>query len=76
MLFAVEEVAKRLRNTKAVCRNCYIHPQVVEKYLEGRLNQALVLNVGLCKDRLLSAEEHGVLRLLSVSSRQSSRRAA
>jgi DNA topoisomerase I len=32
---AVEEVAKRLGNTRAVCRKCYIHPAVIDAYMEG-----------------------------------------
>jgi DNA topoisomerase-1 len=31
----VETVAKQLGNTKAVCRKCYIHPAVLEAYMEG-----------------------------------------
>jgi DNA topoisomerase-1 len=38
---AIESVAKRLGNTKAVCRKCYIHPEVLEAYLDGTLIQAL-----------------------------------
>jgi DNA topoisomerase-1 len=34
---AVESVAKRLGNTRAVCRKCYIHPRIIESYLEGSL---------------------------------------
>jgi DNA topoisomerase I len=34
---AIEEVARHLGNTKAVCRKCYVHPAVLEGYLEGRL---------------------------------------
>ena len=34
---AIESVAKRLGNTKAVCRKCYIHPAVLEAYLDGTL---------------------------------------
>jgi DNA topoisomerase-1 len=37
---AVAAVAQELRNTKAVCRKCYIHPAVMEDFLEGRLKQA------------------------------------
>ncbi|QKC95181.1 DNA topoisomerase IB [Mesorhizobium sp. NZP2298] len=33
----VDRVAERLGNTRAVCRKCYIHPQVFEAWLEGRL---------------------------------------
>jgi len=31
---AVEAVAGMLRNTATVCRKCYIHPAVIEEYLE------------------------------------------
>jgi len=34
---AIEAVANALGNTKAVCRKCYVHPAIVEAYLEGRL---------------------------------------
>src|SRR5688572_10515324 len=34
---AVEAVAGRLGNTKAVCRKCYIHPEVLNAYMEGAL---------------------------------------
>jgi DNA topoisomerase-1 len=34
---AVEAVAARLGNTKAVCRKCYIHPEVLEDYLQRAL---------------------------------------
>jgi DNA topoisomerase-1 len=34
---AVEQVAERLGNTPAVCRRCYVHPAVIETYLEGSL---------------------------------------
>jgi DNA topoisomerase-1 len=32
---AIEAVAKKLGNTRAVCRKCYIHPAVLESYLDG-----------------------------------------
>jgi len=34
---AVEIVAKELGNTPAVCRACYIHPGLIEAYLDGSL---------------------------------------
>lgn len=37
---AVQTVARELRNTRAVCRKCYIHPVVVETYLNGDLPAA------------------------------------
>jgi DNA topoisomerase-1 len=41
MVAAVESVAKKLGNTKAVCRKCYIHPEVFNAYLDGSLVQTL-----------------------------------
>ncbi len=38
---AVEAVAKRLGNTKAVCRKCYIHPAILETYFDGSLVQTV-----------------------------------
>ncbi|HEV2912581.1 MAG TPA: hypothetical protein VGX92_04630 [Pyrinomonadaceae bacterium] len=32
---AVKRVAERLGNTPSVCRGCYIHPTVIERYREG-----------------------------------------
>jgi DNA topoisomerase-1 len=52
---AIEEVARQLGNTKAVCRNCYIHPAVVEAHLDGRLSAAMAgRNAEACVRRLLS----------------------
>ena len=38
---AVESVAAKLGNTKAVCRKCYIHPQIIESYMDGSLIEHL-----------------------------------
>jgi DNA topoisomerase I len=38
---AIESVAKRLGNTKAVCRKCYVHPGVINAYLDGSLLETL-----------------------------------
>lgn len=34
---AIDRVARRLHNTRAVCRSGYIHPRVLEAWEEGRL---------------------------------------
>ncbi|HWF58055.1 MAG TPA: DNA topoisomerase IB, partial [Candidatus Dormibacteraeota bacterium] len=39
---AVESVARDLGNTPAVCRRCYVHPQVISGHLDG----ALLANLG------------------------------
>ncbi|MDF2457610.1 MAG: topA [Nitrospira sp.] len=64
---AIEAVAKRLGNTKAVCRKCYIHPAVIRYYMDGSLlqtlNRRLKKELTQSLDRL-SREESAVLVLL------------
>jgi DNA topoisomerase I len=38
---AIETVAERLGNTPAVCRKCYVHPDVLNAYLDGTLARTL-----------------------------------
>src|SRR5436305_2570627 len=38
---AVEKVARHLGNTPAVCRRCYIHPAILDGYVDGTLLEAL-----------------------------------
>lgn len=38
---AIIAVAKMLGNTPAVCRKCYVHPAVLETYLDGNLIEGL-----------------------------------
>jgi DNA topoisomerase I len=38
---AIETVAQKLGNTRAVCRKCYVHPAVVNSYLDGTLLNTL-----------------------------------
>lgn len=64
---AIERVARRLGNTPAVCRKSYIHPEVLEAYLDGSLIAALQERIA---ERLrqslagLGAEEVAVFALL------------
>jgi DNA topoisomerase-1 len=41
VLRAVETVAKHLGNTRTVCRRCYVHPAVIDAYLDGSLAAAM-----------------------------------
>src|SRR5215217_410629 len=34
---AIERVASKLGNTPTICRKCYVHPEVLNSYLEGGL---------------------------------------
>lgn len=38
---AIQTVAEQLGNTPAVCRKCYVHPAVLEAYLDGGLPENL-----------------------------------
>ena len=64
---AIEQVATQLGNTVAVCRKSYIHPEVIEAYLDGTLLELLQGRVeSALKDDLpaLHAEEAAVLAFL------------
>jgi DNA topoisomerase-1 len=37
VVHAIEEVARKLGNTRAVCRKCYVHPAVIDSYMDGSL---------------------------------------
>jgi DNA topoisomerase I len=34
---AIEKVAARLGNTSTICRKCYVHPEVLNSYMDGNL---------------------------------------
>ena len=38
---AIEAAAKHLGNTPTICRKCYVHPEVINSYLNGKLLTAL-----------------------------------
>lgn len=64
---AVEEVARQLGNTRTVCRKCYIHPRVIDAYLDGGLRRVLGARVRrrLTDRRAGAGAEGAVLRLLA-----------
>ncbi|MGC2525215.1 MAG: DNA topoisomerase IB [Stellaceae bacterium] len=66
---AVEQVAKHLGNTAAVCRKCYIHPAVFEGYLDGTLVRVLAKRTKAYLARNIegmSAEEAAVAAFLRL----------
>ena len=62
ILKAIDEVAERLNNTRAVCRKYYVHPEVFEAYQAGRLPKPSGNGTAAAA---LSATERAVVRLLS-----------
>ena len=63
---AVKVVAEQLGNTPAVCRKSYIHPEIIDSYMDGTLAPALERAAARVRSaaRGLRAEEHLVLTVL------------
>ena len=69
---AIESVAKRLGNTKAVCRKCYIHPAVLDAYLDGvTIRDVSVRSRRPATNSALEPEELALVRLLERSMKKS-----
>lgn len=67
LVAAIETVAKRLGNTPAICRKCYIHPTVMTGYLDGKTIEVLKARVAAelrAPQSGLSPEERSVLLFL------------
>jgi DNA topoisomerase-1 len=65
---AIARVAERLGNTPSVCRKCYIHPTVIESFMDGTLTSRLTTPRSDARrsngDTALRPEESAVLALL------------
>lgn len=73
---AIESVAKKLGNTKAVCRKCYIHPAILDSYMDGTLIEMLSAKVDRELKRNLGhlhPEEATVLAFLHKTLREAKR---
>jgi DNA topoisomerase-1 len=65
---AIAAVAKILGNTPTICRKCYVHPSVLETYLEGGMIEGLKQQTekALSKKRYLRSEEAAVMSFLQA----------
>lgn len=63
---AIKQVAARLGNTPAVARKAYVHPEVLEAYLDGQLPAAFILPKR--KNDWLRPDERAVLSILELRS--------
>ena len=64
---AIERVSARLGNTSTICRKCYVHPEVLNAYVDGNLVLEFKSNAeGELRSTLgrLAPEEAAVLALL------------
>lgn len=77
VLKAVEAVAEMLGNTRSVCRKCYIHPAIIDSYMDRTLAQTLSARAGArlaLSSKSLSRTETAVLALLQRRLRREAQR--
>src|SRR5688572_6848079 len=62
---AIESVAQRLGNTPAICKKCYIHPEIMNAYLDGTMLDTFKKRAEQLRNvKGLRAEENSVLAFL------------
>jgi len=67
VLAAIDEVAARLNNTRAVCRDYYVHPAVVAAFEKGTLARVFSARKRRNATRGLTAEERMLVDFLASS---------
>jgi DNA topoisomerase-1 len=60
----VTQVAERLGNTAAICRKCYIHPDIIEAYEAGELSLGRHIDRDEDDETALDRAERATLRFL------------
>jgi DNA topoisomerase-1 len=76
---AIETVAEKLGNTPSVCRKCYVHPAVLDSYMDGSMIEGVLARAQqeLAEDlHELQPEEAAVLAMLQQRLSQDNRKAA
>ena len=75
---AIDRVARRLGNTRAVARRSYVHPAVLESYFDGSLGRALARRAEKLLEQgpITPSVEEAVLSILRRHLRKESRAAA
>jgi DNA topoisomerase-1 len=79
VISAIETVAKKLGNTRSVCRKCYIHPAVIDSYIDGSLLDTLGQKIdretaGLFNK--LKPDESAMMMILDKQSKGDAKRTA
>ncbi len=73
---AIDAVSTQLGNTPSICRKCYVHPEILECYLSGKLADEIRVGDGEAASAGLLAEEAAVLSYLKrVAGRGATRKA-
>jgi DNA topoisomerase I len=76
---AIDDVAGALGNTRSVCRKCYVHPAVLDSYLDGTLLDVPARAMSRAARPVgtgLSAAEKAVVGLLARRARRTERKTA
>ena len=63
---AVESVAKRLGNTRAVCRRSYIHPAILDAYVDGATIRTIEARAKADDRAALGPEERAVVGIIAA----------
>ncbi|PLS79808.1 MAG: DNA topoisomerase I [Chloroflexi bacterium] len=66
---AIQSVSERLGNTPSICRKCYVHPAILDAYLEGTIIDALEQRIEqeiADAPHGLKPEERAVMNLLQA----------
>jgi DNA topoisomerase-1 len=68
---AIESVAERLGNTKTICRKSYIHPAILDAFMNGTtIAKSIGRAAAASAKASLTAEEVAVVRLLECATRE------
>jgi DNA topoisomerase-1 len=68
---AIAAAAKLLRNTPTICRKCYVHPAIVESYLNGDLIEGLQTKLDEAEEVPdFTDDERAVLNFLNGQARK------
>jgi DNA topoisomerase-1 len=71
VITAIEAVARLLGNTRAVCRKSYVHPGVIDSYMDGTMAKLLTRRSKPARIAGLRPDEVAVLQILkSVSTKE------
>jgi DNA topoisomerase-1 len=75
---AVDAVSQVLGNTRAVCRKCYVHPVIIDAYLDGTLERSLHPRGGRRAARItgMSSFESALVALIQRRQKAEGQRAA
>jgi DNA topoisomerase I len=74
---AIACVAARLGNTPTICRKCYVHPEIVNSYLDGSFALKVKASAGTGPGAAqLQPEEEAVVALLQLRLKQNARNEA